>query len=288
MGIMPLSAVSASRLAFVSTLTLAVLYTDQLDAFISSVYAYLKSCWWFRHDTFEPALSLACFAVYLPLWYCADCVAPLSAYLKSYRIQNSEDMSHWKPQGHISQEFFVYLLPLVFMDVFYPRRGEKLLDTTISFWWLMAEVFATLVVYDLYFFASHVLIHRVPWLFKHVHAKHHRRTVMRARETVALSIPDQALDVLCSIAALNTIKCHPLSRTLYDIVIIAMLCELHSGYDFPWMPQNVVPFGVMAGSRRHTHHHQYGTAYYQKFFVYLDNACGYDRVNPSLAAKKLL
>mmetsp|Transcript_33551 Transcript_33551/g.73222 ORF Transcript_33551/g.73222 Transcript_33551/m.73222 type:complete len:284 (-) Transcript_33551:1977-2828(-) len=278
----------AARVAVLSTMVYAILHTEQCNAVVASIYSYMKSCWWFRHDTFEPVLSLTCFSVFLPLWYCADCLAPISKLLKPYRLQNSDDMSHWKPQGHVAKEFFVYLLPLAFMDGLYPRRGAKLVDEPVTFWWLLAEVFATLVMYDLYFFASHVLIHKVPWLYANVHSTHHRRTVMRARETVALSIPDQVLDVLCSIAALNTVKCHPLSRVLYDIVIIFMLCELHSGYDFPWMPQNVVPYGVMAGSRRHTHHHQYHSGFYQKFFVYLDYMCGYDRPHGSLARKKLL
>jgi sterol desaturase/sphingolipid hydroxylase (fatty acid hydroxylase superfamily) len=73
-------------------------------------------------------------------------------------------------------------------------------------------VFASLVVYDLLFFVSHVAIHRVPWLYRVVHVKHHRRRVMRARETVALSVADEALDVACSIAALNVLHVHPLSR----------------------------------------------------------------------------
>lgn len=65
------------------------------------------------------------------------------------------------------------------------------------------------------------------------------------------------------------------SRMVYDIVIIFLITELHSGYDLPWMPQNVVPFGIFAGSRRHTQHHITGRAYYQKFFVYADNFFGF-------------
>jgi hypothetical protein len=37
------------------------------------------------------------------------------------------------------------------------------------------------------------------------------------------------LDVGCSIAALNVVKAHPLSRTIYNIVIVWLVIELHSG-----------------------------------------------------------
>ena len=77
---------------------------------------------------------------------------------------------------------------------------------------MSSQVFASLVVYDMLFWASHLAIHRIPWLYRIVHAKHHRRRTMRARETVALSVADEALDVACSIAALNVLNVHPLSR----------------------------------------------------------------------------
>ncbi|KAK3279142.1 hypothetical protein CYMTET_12960 [Cymbomonas tetramitiformis] len=163
-------------------------------------------------------------------------------------------------------------------DTIYPRRRDRLPPEALPFGWHVAEIVAALVVYDMLFFASHVVIHKVPWIYRRVHAKHHRRVIMRARETVALSIADEVLDVSCSIAALNLLKCHPLSRALYNVTIIFLLCDLHSGYDMPWMLQNVVPFGICSGSRRHTDHHKHGRAFYQKFFVYLDNFFGFNKL----------
>lgn len=39
----------------------------------------------------------------------------------------------------------------------------------------------------------------------------------------------QALDVACSIAALNLCRAHPMSRCVYNVVIVYLLTELHSG-----------------------------------------------------------
>ena len=126
---------------------------------------------------------------------------------------------------------------------------------------------------------------QVPFLYRIIHAKHHTKAVMRACEAVRVSAIEQALDVTCSILALKVsrpnvltlVLCcccswnapplvtpphsatmvalaqivggHPLSRMVYNIVIVYLITELHCGYDLPWMLANVVPFGVWTGSR---------------------------------------
>jgi hypothetical protein len=47
-----------------------------------------------------------------------------------------------------------------------------------------------------------------------------------------------------------------------------------AGYDFPWMLQNMLPFHMWGGSRRHDAHHQTSNVCYQKFFTYLDGLLG--------------
>jgi hypothetical protein len=46
-------------------------------------------------------------------------------------------------------------------------------------------------------------------------------------------------------------------------------------FDLPWTPQNVIPFGLATGSRRHHYHHRYGRHYYQKFFCHVDRLFGF-------------
>lgn len=70
---------------------------------------------------------------------------------------------------------------------------------------------------------------QIPWLYRNMHAKHHSKKVQRVTEAARLSIGDQALDVGCSIVALNIVKAHPLSRSVYNAVIVYLIIELHSG-----------------------------------------------------------
>jgi hypothetical protein len=37
------------------------------------------------------------------------------------------------------------------------------------------------------------------------------------------------VDTACSIAAVNLTGAHPLSRAVYNVVIVYLLCEIHSG-----------------------------------------------------------
>ena len=115
-------------------------------------------------------------------------------------------------------------------------------------WGLLLQVAALLVVYDALFFVGHWTMHRLPWLYKHVHALHHDQAgllhacinhmhalttcmapVTRAYDTLRLSYPEQLIDVACSVVAVNLLRAHPLARVIYNVVIVYLLVELHSG-----------------------------------------------------------
>jgi sterol desaturase/sphingolipid hydroxylase (fatty acid hydroxylase superfamily) len=179
---------------------------------------------------------------------------------------------HW---GAWMFELLVYAVPLLTWDILSPRRHRRLAafgpPTTLR---IMRDVTAGLLLYDALFFCGHVLMHKVPLFYRSVHAKHHTTPEVRACDIVRLSLPEEVLEVGFSIVALNVLGAHPVSRTLYNLIIVFLLTELHSGFDFPWTPQNVVPFGLATGSRRHHYHHRFGHHYYQKFFFTWDRLFG--------------
>jgi cholesterol 25-hydroxylase len=112
---------------------------------------------------------------------------------------------------------------------------------------------------------------QVPWL-KRFHARHHiMGGDMRACDATRAHPLEEATLVTIAITSLNLLRCHFLSRFFFNIVIAYMLTEVHSGYDLPWMMHRVIPFGLVAGSVRHSRHHAKGDQYYQQFFTYLDD-----------------
>jgi sterol desaturase/sphingolipid hydroxylase (fatty acid hydroxylase superfamily) len=183
--------------------------------------------------------------------------------------------SAWNGQAWLF-ELWVYVLPLLTWDLLAPRRHRRLAPfgapTTLG---ILGGVTFGLVLYDFLFFCGHYVMHKVPWIYRTVHAKHHKVQEVRAGEIVRLSLVEEVLEVGFSIVALNLLGVHPLARSIYNCVITFLLTELHCGFDFPWSPQNVVPFGLATGSRRHHYHHRFGRHYYQKFFFTFDRLFGF-------------
>jgi len=173
-------------------------------------------------------------------------------------------------------ELPLYVLPLYVWDICIPRRAAKIAawqaPTALG---VCKDVTSALLLYDLGFFVCHFLMHKIKFLYKYVHSKHHITSEVRASDIVRLSFVEEIVDVGISILALNHLGCHPISRTLYNIIITFMLTELHCGFAFPWTPQFVVPFGLATGSKGHHYHHRYGKHYYQKFFCHVDKLFGF-------------
>ncbi|KAL7563405.1 hypothetical protein ACA910_016502 [Epithemia clementina (nom. ined.)] len=183
--------------------------------------------------------------------------------------------SRWHWQSWLF-EFWVYAAPLIVWDIVAPRRHRRIggfgPPTTMG---ILGGIVGALMLYDLLFFCGHYVMHKVPFLYRTFHAKHHHTNEIRACDQVRLTIGEEVYDVLCSIVALNVLGVHPVARSIYNMVITFLLVELHCGFDFPWTPQNVVPFGLVTGSRRHHYHHRFGRHYYQKFFFSVDRLFGF-------------
>eukprot|EP00055_Hartaetosiga_balthica_P011818 m.55254 g.55254 ORF g.55254 m.55254 type:complete len:331 (-) comp7745_c0_seq4:197-1189(-) len=273
----PLLKVMPSRNVFRTLLALAIVglfvFSSPLDVLVSDLWAYLRETWWFRHDTFEPMLATLSFFPWLSMFYILDLHTPIAA---KYRIRKSKDMSHWKYNGDGSFRgwpvLVAYILPLMVFDYFFPRRNLPL--SPPSSLRLVGEIVGLLIIYDALFFLCHRGMHLSKRAYQFMHQRHHEKSVTRAFDAVRLTFSEEFVDVTCSIVGVNLLKAHPLSRAIYNSIIIYLLVELHCGYDFPWMVHNLVPFGLMGGPPRHDEHHKDGRNYFQKFFTYLDNYFG--------------
>ena len=173
-------------------------------------------------------------------------------------------------------ELWVYVLPLLTWDILSPRRHRRLAAFAApTTWAVVRDITCGLLLYDALFFTGHLLMHKIPFLYRTIHKKHHDVQEVRAGDVVRLSLVEQVLEVGFSIIALNLLGAHPVARSVYNCIIVFLLTELHCGFDFPWTPQNVVPFGLSTGSRRHHYHHRFNRHYYQKFFHTFDRFFGF-------------
>jgi sterol desaturase/sphingolipid hydroxylase (fatty acid hydroxylase superfamily) len=213
----------------------------------------------FKHDTFEPNLAIFCFIAFSTLFYFID-TQVLS--IRKYRIVDSTSMKAWRENGMNSDVILWYLLPLMVIDFMYPRRQIPLQAPSLAT--LVYEVVACILLYDLFFFFTHVPLHKIPALWR-LHKKHHALATIRACEVFAESPFGTWNNVACSVFAIRTMDAHPMSRCIYNIVLIYLLTELHCGYSFPWSIAHLVPYGLWGGSIAHDAHHRKGDKHFGKF-----------------------
>lgn len=297
------------RITFIGAVVAIGFHQKFLDQMVQNLWVILTQKSWFRHDMFEPVLSVSSFFVWIHGWLLVDTLATNEKspkFFKNLRKYRLQDQSfHKKREKIISDaeineivstqqepdslklnkwykgwvwELIVYLVPLwaiaEFTDIFAPRR-MALAWAAPSFNTVVLQILGGLFMYDFFFFFGHFLMHNVSKsFFRTFHGKHHVNSEVRAADTVRLTVVEEVVDVLCSIAGLRLLRAHPISRAIYDIVITFLLVELHCGYSMPWSPQNLMP-SVFAGSKRHHLHHKFGNVYFQKFFRYLDDSMNF-------------
>ena len=131
-------------------------------------------------------------------------------------------------------------------------------------------------MYDFVFYWIHLFFHKSKYLFiSKLHRTHHEwKFVLRASETIRHGYIDAILQVSINIIVQNIGNKHPLTRLAHNILVIYLLVEAHSGYDFPFFSHNMFP-DLFGGSVRHNIHHQRGDVYFHQFFKYLDDWFGF-------------
>jgi cholesterol 25-hydroxylase len=136
---------------------------------------------------------------------------------------------------------------------------------------ILWHLVVSFILYDIFFYAVHLIVHKNLWLYKNVHAVHHEHVVMHSRITNQLNVAEQIILVLSANQALRIIDAHPLTRAFFVPLFLGWLVENHCGYDFPWTLDKIIPFKLVGGSRYHYDHHMKGNRNYQPFFTYIDN-----------------
>lgn len=96
---------------------------------------------------------------------------------------------------------------------------------------LLVELVVSLVLYDAVFFVVHLLLHRVPYLYRRVHATHHDHKEIHAQVTNDLDLGERLLLVLTANFSLQIIGAHVLTRTLFVPCFVLFLVQNHCGLD---------------------------------------------------------
>ncbi|XP_036979458.1 cholesterol 25-hydroxylase-like protein [Acanthopagrus latus] len=115
---------------------------------------------------------------------------------------------------------------------------------------------------------------QVSWLYRHFHREHHFY-----RATFSLTTENSSIWEMLSLSFFTTLNpalldCHPLTEMLFYITNIYLSVEAHSGYEFPWSPHRLVPFGLYGGAQHHDLHHLKFKVNYAPYFTHWDRLFG--------------
>lgn len=149
---------------------------------------------------------------------------------------------------------------------------RELPELAPSCWRLCAEVAACLLLFDALFFAWHLAMHRVPWLYVHVHRQHHQQQLPFALAAQDASWVELLSLLLLALASARLLGCHPLSEVVFHLLNSWLAVEDHCGYDLPWALSRVLPF--LGGAPHHQAHHGLYGVNFAPYFTHWDQLFG--------------
>ena len=146
-------------------------------------------------------------------------------------------------------------------------------------------MFMSLVVETLYYW-SHRLFH-TPWLYKNFHKQHHEYQV-----TVSIAaIYNNPFDYVITntlpaiIAKMLLCEMHVVTAYFWGLYVGFLAIVLHIGYNMPWYPFSVFPFGIDIDY--HDFHHSSNVGNYGIFSSLWDTICGTNsHYNKFIASKE--
>ncbi|KAL4227867.1 Cholesterol 25-hydroxylase-like protein [Mactra antiquata] len=204
-------------------------------------------------------------------------------WIQKYKIQSTLDVTPAQCWDTLVLTFWnhvLYILPAACAQWVWtpPTPLPDLAPTLFDFVW---HQFAALLIFDFQYYVWHWTHHKVRFLYKHVHAIHHRYHAPFVWVTQYLH-PWELITV-GFLTTTNTwfFNCHPITTWSYMIVSIIVSVEAHLGFDFPFT-LNHLTYGFFGGAPKHDMHHLKPLTNYQPFFNHWDKM--FDTFCPVMSA----
>lgn len=194
------------------------------------------------------------------------------AGLYKYKIQN-----HGEGQGHrvplarsvgmvLFNQFFGTLPYLFLVIVFMEWRGYDAVVSVPAWYVIVFQLVVMILLQDLFFYINHLGMHRVPFLYKHVHSVHHRYRESIAIATHYVHWVEHLIGNLFPvfIGAMILLP-HPFVVMFWILMIVVNALHNHSGFAFPYLSYSV----------HHDWHHFYVNSSYSSIGL-MDKIFGTD------------
>nr|KAG5705941.1 hypothetical protein BaRGS_010831 [Batillaria attramentaria] len=251
---------------------------------MESTGRFLQPVWDLRHG-YEDWLMSPLFPVFLSIIvYFGECIPFMMVdlycshqkwYLK-YKIQPDKEVTLPQIWDTLSLTFWnhvLFIMPAAMAQWVWtpPTPLPELAPTLWEFVW---QQFAALLIFDFQYFVWHWTHHKFRFLYRTIHAVHHR--YHSPFSWVTQYLHPWELITVGFLTTTNTwfFNCHCLTTWSYMLVSITVSVEAHIGFDFPFLPSRWFPLGFFGGSPKHDMHHQKPLTNYQPFFNHFDRIFG--------------
>ena len=141
-------------------------------------------------------------------------------------------------------------------------------------WTLAWQILFCMFVMDFFFFLTHMLLHK-PYFYKRIHKTHHQY-----HQTVGFSAEyAHPIEFLIGNVVPFVIPClilgpsmHYFTYWVWGTFRIANTVQAHSGYDFPWFPNDLCIF--YSNATYHDYHHSHNVGNFGGTFHIWDTLFG--------------
>ncbi len=232
---------------------------------------------WYNDDLFlyfpvlGSAVSMVAFALFAaPLTWIA---AREPAWAARYRIQERrmrpDRMIGPSIRRWLTNNLTLFLLVVLGWPLL--RHTHVHLGPPPPVWVVVGQVLLFIVVDDFLFYWMHRALHH-GWLYKKIHAVHHRMPTPWAVAAHYMHPVEFVLTGSLMLVGPMALGVHVV--TLYAWIVFRQweAAEGHCGYSFPWSPSKLLP--LYDGVEYHDYHHRAFTGNYAGFLSYLDGVFG--------------
>ncbi|KAH7703359.1 Protein F35C8.5 [Aphelenchoides avenae] len=228
-----------------------------------------------RSPLFPPFFALSIDYIWVAVFTFIDVCCTEVPFFKRAKIQKDRKVT-WdliKESLHLqlfNQLLWIYPMALVQL-LWVPEETLPPLAPTV--WELCSQLLIFFLLFDAGYFAFHVLMHKVRFLYRWCHSVHHMYSSPFAAAAQHLH-PFELFYVATFITTVPWLfPTHCLTYWLWFVVAQSVSYEVHIGYDFPFMLHRFLPF--YAGAPAHDMHHMRPLTCFEPWFNYLDRLFGY-------------
>ncbi|KAG8856077.1 C-4 sterol methyl oxidase [Serendipita sp. 411] len=204
-------------------------------------------------------------------------------YFRKWKLQPNKVPSpkeQWECTKLVLLSHFTIELPGIWL--FHPLTeffGMRTWQAPFPHWTTIGlQVAGFFVFEDFYHFVAHQALHYGP-LYRHIHKLHHKYSApfglaaeyAHPLETLILALGTLGGPILWTMYSGDF---HIVTMYLWVTLRLFQAIDAHSGYDFPWSLQHILPF--WSGADHHDFHHMAFTNNYSTSFRWWDHLFGTD------------